>query len=266
MANGIFAAFVSLLIVGSRRAHAQERKIMSTSISESINNLSIAYLSEPSYRHAFKEIIDRQDYRFTCDVIDPFIIDCGANIGLASLYFKALFPRSTILAFEPDPTTFAVLRQNVETNGVSSVHIYNVALWDKDGTLPFYVCAQKPGCLAMSIHKNRCEGEEIHVPCRRLSSFISKRVHLLKLDIEGSEYQVIEDLVHTGKIRLIDQMIIEYHHNIPGDNRFLGQFLLLLENAGWRYQLRASLTPLSQRDQFQDILLYAYCANGQVIS
>jgi FkbM family methyltransferase len=43
----------------------------------------------------------------------PIIIDAGANIGLATLWFKAQYPKATIISIEPDAENFAVLKENV---------------------------------------------------------------------------------------------------------------------------------------------------------
>ena len=48
------------------------------------------------------ELFEHQIYKFKCDTETPYIIDCGANIGLSIIYFKLLFPKAEIIAFEPD--------------------------------------------------------------------------------------------------------------------------------------------------------------------
>jgi FkbM family methyltransferase len=42
----------------------------------------------------------------------PLIVDLGANIGLASLYFSIVWPRAAIIAVEPDDENFALLKRN----------------------------------------------------------------------------------------------------------------------------------------------------------
>lgn len=48
------------------------------------------------------EKFEKEEYKFELKTETPFIIDCGAHIGITSLYFKKFFPKSEILAFEPD--------------------------------------------------------------------------------------------------------------------------------------------------------------------
>jgi hypothetical protein len=52
----------------------------------------------------------------------------------------------------------------------------------------------------------------------RLSEFIYNDVDLLKIDVEGSEIQIMEDLLETGTIQFVKQMVIEFHPSkITGD-------------------------------------------------
>lgn len=59
----------------------------------------------------FNKIFKRQIYNFQIDNPAPYIIDAGANIGLGVIYFKKLFPDAEIIAFEPDPNIFAVMKK-----------------------------------------------------------------------------------------------------------------------------------------------------------
>ena len=104
-----------------------------------------------SYEHfatVFTEIFVPHVYRFTPTRPDPLIFDCGANIGMAVHYFKWMYPRARIVAFEPDPATFELLKRNVETNGLQNVELYCEAVGGAPGTVPFYYVEGLPGWLA----------------------------------------------------------------------------------------------------------------------
>jgi len=226
--------------------------------SQRILDFDVQYLSAYSLRILYREIFVKEEYMFPCDTETPVIFDCGANIGMATLYFKWLFPRSKIVAFEPDPTTFQALRRNMDENHLSDVSVHNVALWSGNGVVSFFVPKDQPGSLVMSINPSRNHGTQITVPSRRLSEYIDGPVDLLKLDVEGAEHQVISDLMHSGKVEQVRRMLIEYHHNISTDAGRLGTFLSMLEDCGLRYQISSLFSPVAQHDQFQDVLLYAY--------
>ena len=71
----------------------------------------IAYFDRPTLVGLYREIFVRQYYYFRANIESPRIFDCGANFGMATLYFKWLYPKARIEAFEPDPATFAVLKE-----------------------------------------------------------------------------------------------------------------------------------------------------------
>jgi hypothetical protein len=79
------------------------------------------HVTYPNHSHALfllHEIFVNAEYEFRADHDQPCIIDCGANIGLSVLFFKALYPHATVIAFEPDSASLAQLTQIVEANGL----------------------------------------------------------------------------------------------------------------------------------------------------
>ena len=218
----------------------------------------IAYFDRPSLVNLYREIFVRQHYYFHANTDSPLIFDCGANLGMATLYFKWLYPRARIEAFEPDPTTFAVLKRNVTQNRLTGVVTHNCALWSENGEIDFFVDPTTPGSLLMSTDSSRLGGKVIQVPSRRLSDFILGPVDLLKLDVEGAEHRVLCDLLSSGKAQSIKQIVIEYHHRMENERSCLADFLRQLEQAGFEYQIHASLFPVTSRGIFQDVLIGAY--------
>ena len=82
----------------------------------------------------FRVILLRNEYYFETGKASPVIFDCGANIGLATLFFKWLYPGKRDLCVRARQETFALLKRNVEVNHLTGVHLYNVALSDESGT------------------------------------------------------------------------------------------------------------------------------------
>jgi hypothetical protein len=64
--------------------------------------------------YLFKEIFIYNSYEFLSTKKNPFILDCGSNIGMSILYFKYFYPNCKIYAFEPDPETFELLKFNIK--------------------------------------------------------------------------------------------------------------------------------------------------------
>src|SRR5260370_1616245 len=213
----------------------------------------------------FREIFVRSQYWFACSDDRPLILDCGANIGVATIYFKWLYPNSSIHCFEPDRRTFELLERNIQTKRLSDVHLHQVALSNRVGTVDFFVAARQPGSLLMSLDPQRlpkADIETVLVDSAKLSTFVDGRqVDLLKMDVEGAERFVLEDLVASGAMRMVKQLVLEYHHHVDRREVSLGEFLCLLENAGFEYQFDEVWASPQARDEFQDVVLRAFRAD-----
>jgi FkbM family methyltransferase len=218
------------------------------------------YLDPPSFWQAYHEVFMRQVYFFASDEDAPLIFDCGANIGLATLYFKTLYPQSRIEAFEPDPLTFHMLKENIESNSLEGVASHQCALWDSEGELDFYTDESSPGRLSMGATGGRLGRHEsrIRVSAARLSRFFDGRtVDFLKIDVEGSEERLLADLVKEGRLENVRRMAVEYHPPLDGQRSSLGRVLGMLETGGFDCELYADLRPRVLRDHLHDVLIYA---------
>ena len=205
----------------------------------------------------YKEIFLRLDYCFISPKSNPLIIDCGANVGMSILLFKFIYPDSIIHAFEPDPYAFERLQKFVTSNQLSSVFLYNMALGNKDGVIDFYTNKNDHG-LCMSVVPREELHDQIQVSCKRLSAFIQEPVDFLKMDIEGAEGLVIDDLLNTKKIGMIHEIVMEYHHRIESKPSELSRLLTGFEEEGWNYNIRTKVFNLWESDTFQDIIIRFY--------
>ena len=211
----------------------------------------------------FEEIFITGIYHFDSETASPQILDAGANIGMAVAYFKTIYPKCRITAFEPDPANFEVLRRNVECNRWSGVELNNVALYDSDGVAPFFDYNDAPGALSNGLWQPTEAGparKVINVRTALLSRYIAGPVEMLKMDIEGSEHRVMEELARNGALRAIKRITMEYHHHVrPEENRLAGM-LRLLEDAGFGYHIRAPLALPFPQEAAQNFMLRAYQA------
>src|SRR5262249_38403102 len=164
----------------------------------------ISFMGEAHLRWLFGEIFMDASYFFRTDNDRPLIYDCGSNIGMSILFFKKLYPNARIMAFEPDPATFATLRQNVAQNQLSDIELHPVAIGDHSGQIELFR-DPLPGSssLKMSTLRQRHDGPGVVVPSRRLSDFIRSDIDLLKLDVEGAEDAVMGELADSAKLRYV---------------------------------------------------------------
>jgi len=229
---------------------------------ESIFGYEVHFFDYHVFATLFEELYVAEVYYFSTTSPEPLIVDCGSNIGLAVLYFKRLYPKCRIIAFEPDRATFEMLERNVRANNLADVTLVQKALYDSVGSVPFFISPEQPGLLVQSTRKeNLASSQETMVETEMLSTYLSEPVDFLKMDIEGAEDHVLKDLNETGKLALVREIVLEYHHHLTPREDKLGVFLKTLEQTNFGYQLKAALVPPFRKGEFQALILYAYQLN-----
>jgi FkbM family methyltransferase len=144
----------------------------------------------PTYSKIFRS----QDYHFYTSKEPRFIIDAGANVGYAALYFAKQFPEARILAIEPEEGNFKLLQKNTATfRNIVPVH---GALWNKNGTINLVDPGIGPW--GFQTHENASEHAFVtSVPAFTIDRLMKdhgfERVDILKVDIEGGEKEVFEN-------------------------------------------------------------------------
>jgi FkbM family methyltransferase len=155
----------------------------------------------------FRQVFYEEQYKSErLSKIDAsYIIDAGANIGLASIYFSHAFPKAKILALEPQKDNFDILEKNVQAyKNVTPVH---AALWGSNETISI----KNPESLAASFMVDA--DDKSTIPALTVSYLLEKyncrTIDVLKIDIEGAEKEVFE--VNTEWLKNVNVLIIELH-------------------------------------------------------
>ncbi len=155
-------------------------------------------------------------------------IDVGAHYGFFSVLVGHANPDCRILAFEPIPVNFEILRKNIELNGFRHVRLFQSAVSSRDGDAVFQVSAasDNSGFLA-----NPAAGilQDITVRVATLDQLIEdipNKPTLIKIDTEGSERQVLQGM--EGLIEKVDEleMIIEFNQRCLRHNGLMPEELL----------------------------------------
>lgn len=184
----------------------------------------------PSFIHSVDEIFEEEIYKFTSETETPYILDCGANIGLSVLYFKKLFPSCEIIAFEPDENIFRILEKN--TAYLEKVKLEKKAVWTEDTTLEFFSEGALAGSLVTDFGQ---KNDIIKIQAVDLKKYLNRKVDFLKIDIEGAENSVFFDI--ADHLRLVQNLFLEYH-GLIGEPQNLGEILNLLKEKGFQYYIR----------------------------
>ena len=160
-------------------------------------------------------------------------IDGGARIGESIEYF--LDKRKDLLGcdvyfFECNSDHFKTLENIQSNNSNYNFIIKKEAIWVSNTELPFYISVDYWGDLGCTLDKTKKEKLDLENPrivdcidiSNFLDSFIDNEYIILKLDIEGSEYEVINHLIDTGRINKIKELCVEFHdHFFNGEKNSL---------------------------------------------
>ncbi len=205
------------------------------------NGRTIQYLNKDMFYCLLFELYRQLEYNISLGTYEPLILDCGSNIGMSIIFFKELYPYATVVGFEPDPLTFSILEKNTGT--LDKVELHNVALSDEVGYLPFFVDSDSPGSLCQNLFtSSTLQSSKItQVKVELLSDHIKRlgrRVNLLKVDIEGAEQEVFDDLYNTGILAMVDNIICEFHFNLREHSQEnLERLQGILTRSGFRYRI-----------------------------
>lgn len=130
------------------------------------------------------------------------VLDIGANFGYYSLLGAAIVGETgSVLAFEPNPEAYSLLQQNTSLNQFDKIlQCHQICLGDIDGETDFYLTEESSfsGMTATGRAKIK---EKLTIPLYRLDTFLSKlsisAVDVIKIDVEGYEFAVLESAQKT---------------------------------------------------------------------
>lgn len=150
-------------------------------------------------------------------------IDCGANLGAITRILAA--SGAEVHAFEPNPDAFALLSKAVAAR--PNVHLHRQAVLDRPGTLTLHLHMNydrnperfSSGSSLLAEKRNVDGARGVEVEVIDLVSFIAaldRPVKLLKIDVEGAEYDILHALLDRGVIDRVEKIFVETHaHAIP---------------------------------------------------
>ena len=151
--------------------------------------------------------------RLVLDSLQPggVFLDVGANLGYFSLLAATrVGPTGRVIAVEPDPDNFSLFQHSVAHNGLSDVvQAHRLALSDRDGEARLYLSEDNRGD-----HQVFATGEarkSVPVTLRRgadLLDAVKARIDLVKIDTQGSEYDVVEGLLPV-LVRCRPRLLVE---------------------------------------------------------
>ena len=185
----------------------------------------VIYVESSDEFFILNEVFVENEYNFLTNS-GSIVIDIGANVGISSLFFSKLNYVEKIYAFEPVKETFEQAQYNLGLNG--KIHkvewIKNIGLGKEDYKDTFKYNKNSKGKVGVR-SKSSLNSDitvETEVQICDASSEISKILNdiktkkiILKIDCEGAEYEIIDNIFKSGVINQVDIIILEWHDKGP---------------------------------------------------
>ncbi len=140
------------------------------------------------------------------EILPQLIVDIGANVGYSIIYFAHKYPNANLIAFEPHPAHIELINQHLKINKLSNrVDVLGNAISNNNADL----FLNNKGCESTVIETFEDDCLQIKV-CDFFTWAGTKTIDLLKMDIEGGEYAILNDQrLETVNIRTI---VLEWHN------------------------------------------------------
>jgi FkbM family methyltransferase len=154
-------------------------------------------------------------------------IDCGANTCTVLRAFIKRFPNFEFFAFEAQPELAVEGERVIRELPQTKIRYFSKAVWIRDEEISFYLATQwgpnhRGGSTLVTGNTNQSAIDyesPIQVKAIDFSSWLGANFSpedyiIVKMDIEGAEYDVLEKVVTDGNLKLLDELIIEFHHQM----------------------------------------------------
>jgi len=171
-----------------------------------------------TYLEIFKEKVHMKKAGFSGKG-NKVVIDVGGNEGYYVLKMKENNPNLKIITLEPVPSTFKLLKKNIESNKLKNVILINKALTKKKGKLIFEIIPEVSAVCATNIKMQKRPWldtkriKKIIVKSTTLIDLCKKlkidKIDILKLDVEGSELEILKN--SKPILNNIKKIVIEWH-------------------------------------------------------
>jgi FkbM family methyltransferase len=203
----------------------------------SLVRMQLAGIKHPLWARAgtsdietFEEVFLTRQYDLPFAGFEPaHILDLGANVGYASIYFAARWPQARILAVEPATGNLDLLDRN--TRPWNRISCLQAAVWSHPSWVQVANPKDEPNAYRMSESQDSAkENIRAHTIAQLIERLKCEHLDLLKMDVEGAEAEIFQNGAEW--LDRVKVLIIELHDRIvPGCAQALYRAL-----QGYRFQ------------------------------
>ncbi|OWK35994.1 SAM-dependent methyltransferase [Fimbriiglobus ruber] len=162
----------------------------------------------------FSAILRNETYGCVGDIPSPgLVIDCGANVGFASVYFLNRFPGCRVIAVEPDLANYAVLERNLAPFA-DRVKMVRSGVWSHPAGLKMNEESYRDGRDWARMVRECRPGEQPEFTATDIGTLLAEsgadRISILKIDVEKAETEIFARNYESW-IDRVDVLVIELH-------------------------------------------------------
>ena len=157
-----------------------------------------------------------KDYQTVTAKEGDIVIELGGHIGTSTLNYSHLVGATgTVYAIEALPENYAILKRNIERNGITNVRAYNLAIVGDPATTHITLNANPYNSGGHSIFEMSVDAEAtFDCPAMTLEAFVRRerieRIDILQMDIEGAEFDILLNC-NRELLASIREILFEYH-------------------------------------------------------
>ena len=139
------------------------------------------------------------------------VVDIGASVGSAALFFSLVYPDATVYCFEPHADSFDLLTRNV--SGIEQIRAFNFGLYDTNKTAKLHIglTTFTTNSIHRAVDKNEpTENVSLRDAKAAMREIGLDRIDVIKVDTEGCEVQILKSLLPHYRAKVIH---LEYHND-----------------------------------------------------
>jgi len=160
----------------------------------------------------FGEVFEHRCYDLHLSTAPATILDLGANVGFATIFFARSYPYASIACVEPVPGNVALLRKNLAANAITAA-VLDVAVGIANGPVQMQLCKRDYGHKIVESRSSAAPETTITVQSLSVPTLMRQlnwsRIGLLKIDIEGYEALLLRE--NCQWLHMVDELCIECH-------------------------------------------------------
>lgn len=198
----------------------------------SLHGKRFRYIDWPSFVHQYHDIWVRNIYRLPDPERVKMVLDCGVNVGTSMAYFISQYPNAFVHGWEADSAIADIAAKNIGGFSSEKHRLQAKAVWITNGLVSFRADQADAGKVVPGSRKHE------QVPAMRLRDELESHsaIDLLKLDIEGAEFDVLEDA--ATELHRVRFLFVEVHLNSALSSK-LPRLLSILQQAGFTIRMEA---------------------------